>query len=40
MVDFPTPFAGVTKGKHGLLYGTTGIGGANNLGIVFSMNRE
>jgi uncharacterized repeat protein (TIGR03803 family) len=38
--DGNTPFAGVTKGKHGLLYGTTGIGGANNLGIVFSIKTK
>jgi uncharacterized repeat protein (TIGR03803 family) len=37
--DGATPFAGVTRGKHGTLYGTTSFGGTLDGGTVFSLTK-
>jgi uncharacterized repeat protein (TIGR03803 family) len=38
--DGATPFAGVTKGKHGTLYGAASFGGTLDGGVVFSLTKK
>lgn len=38
--DGVQPFGGVVEGSDGVLYGTTNFGGANNLGVLFRVNRD
>jgi len=39
-LDGSTPYAGVLEAADGALYGMTGYGGSNNLGTVFSLNKD
>jgi uncharacterized repeat protein (TIGR03803 family) len=38
--DGGTPFAGVTKGQNGILYGATFAGGVGNKGVIFSVKTK